>query len=356
MLRAYWKPLSVAAAVALIVLIAVIVTWGGDDGSSPAASDLPTSTTTIPGDGGDQSPEATAPPEPVSRNPLTGAPLDTPSDQQVIAVRVGNGDAEHPQAGLGEAGLIYETLLEGGETRFIALYFGEEPNSVGPVRSIRPVDAAIVAPFAPLFAFSGGQDFVYRLVQAAGVAVIDETDVAALTRSDGVAPHNLFLDYTTALTRAIGGPPRVAPLPFSGDWQPAGESADQVSFRFGSRAIEYVFDAGGGYLRSQDGIPFEVLGLHDLETLTRDTVVIQFVAQRSAGYSDVAGAEVPDFDVVGFGEALVFHEGEAVEVEWRRASQASGTLFFDAEGEPFALPSGQLIIELVPIGTEVTFG
>ena len=87
----------------------------------------------------------------------------------------------------------------------------------------------------------------------------------------------------------------------------------------------------------------------------RDTVVIQFVAERSAGYSDAAGAEVPDFDVVGFGAALAFHRGEMVELTWRRGSQGSGTLLFSVDGTPFDLPTGRIIIELLPVGTQVTF-
>ena len=359
-LRTHWKA-AAAVIAALTVVILTLVFWPQSDPEPGAggAVDIPPETSANPPTGapspsGTLSPDQDETPEPTSRNPLSGEPLESPSTMQVIAVRVGNADAERPQVGLSEAELIYETLLEGGETRFIALYFEGHPVEVGPVRSIRPVDAAILAPFEPLFAFSGGQDFVYRSLTAAMIDVLDESDTQALVRGNGTPPHNLFLDFDSARSRATGGPPSEMALPFTSEWESTGESGSVIEFALGSKTIGYSYEPGIGYLRTQDGGSFDVLTSDGSEPLSRDTVLIQFVGLRSAGYADVAGAEVPDFDVVGFGEALIFHAGTMQQVEWRRSSQRSGTLFFDANGDSISLPSGQMIIELVPVGTLVT--
>ena len=50
-------------------------------------------------------------------------------------------------------------------------------------------------------------------------------------------------------------------------------------------------------------------------------------AQRSAGYTDTAGTDVPTFDVIGFGDVMVFHGGEARSGQWLRGAQADGWIF-----------------------------
>jgi hypothetical protein len=347
-----------AAAVAVVALVLVLIGGGREDPgpTTTLATGLESSTSTsqtIPGASSTSMP-SDGPVEPVDRNPLTGAPLEDPSELQVIAVKVGNSPGERPQMGLAEAGLVFETVLEGGLTRFLALYFEGEPDTVGPVRSIRPVDAAVLAPFQPFFVFSGGQDFVYRLVTAAGINLTDEAAGEAVYRGSGAAPYNLVVDFASARSLAIGRPPAAPVYQFAEGF--SGDSASELDLTMGGARVQYRFEDGTGYVRMQDAAPFNVLSpSNDSEPFVRDTVIVQFVAQRSAGYADVKGAEVPDFDVIGFGEALIFHGGQVVPAEWRRASQASGTLFFGQAGEPLPLPIGSIIVELVPTGSEFSY-
>ncbi len=56
----------------------------------------------------------------------------------VIAVIIENLSTIRPQAGLQEAGVVYEALAEGGITRFLALFAGHNADLIGPVRSMRP--------------------------------------------------------------------------------------------------------------------------------------------------------------------------------------------------------------------------
>src|SRR5436305_2379329 len=75
-------------------------------------------------------------------NPLTGLKTYTPQDWQsrrVLAVKIGNSSAERPQSGLDRADVVYEELVEGGITRFMALFLTNSVDRVGPVRSVRTV-------------------------------------------------------------------------------------------------------------------------------------------------------------------------------------------------------------------------
>ena len=54
-----------------------------------------------------------------------------------IAVMIDNHNQAWPQAGLNQAYLVYEAIVEGGETRLMALFKGVTVDKIGPVRSSR---------------------------------------------------------------------------------------------------------------------------------------------------------------------------------------------------------------------------
>lgn len=54
-----------------------------------------------------------------------------------IAVMIDNHSDAWPQAGLGQAYMVYEIVVEGGETRLMALFKGVDVEKIGPVRSAR---------------------------------------------------------------------------------------------------------------------------------------------------------------------------------------------------------------------------
>lgn len=57
--------------------------------------------------------------------------------ERTIAVMIDNHKGAWPQAGLNDAYLVYEIIVEGGETRLMALFKGVDLKNIGPVRSSR---------------------------------------------------------------------------------------------------------------------------------------------------------------------------------------------------------------------------
>ena len=117
-------------------------------------------------------------PAPAEPCPLTGETLPgdkQPPDRPVLAIKVENTPDAQPLAGLQNADIVYEEVVEGGITRFVALYHCEPADRIGPVRSIRTTDPKILAPFSdhPLLAFSGGSRGVRNIVEdAARIATL----------------------------------------------------------------------------------------------------------------------------------------------------------------------------------------
>ncbi|MEG3029865.1 MAG: DUF3048 domain-containing protein, partial [Oscillospiraceae bacterium] len=73
-------------------------------------------------------------------DPFTGIEKtnDYPEGQRTLAVMVNNISACRPQRGLSDASILYESKVEGGITRFMALFQDyKKINDIGPVRSAR---------------------------------------------------------------------------------------------------------------------------------------------------------------------------------------------------------------------------
>jgi hypothetical protein len=353
-----------------IATIIVLATGGGDDedpadgattqttvdtGGAPAVTIPSDAETQDPAESGSEPGESTA--APVTRNPLTGAPLDAASTDRVVAVKVDNSAEAGPPIGIQESELIIEAPVEGGITRLTAMFFENEPQVIGPIRSVRPVDADLLAPWRPLLVTTGGQKFVYREILAAGVEVLDDGTDGLFQQIERRQPYHLVATIPLVEVEAGEGAPPGAALPF-GDDPLGGTAATSVQIPFsGVAEVEWQYNSDDDtYVRIVNGEDYQIYPQYDadLTGLDTDTVIVMMVAQRSAGYEDSAGAEVPTFDVIGFGEVMVFHGGEVRTGQWLRSAQADGWVFLDESGEQFTIPPGRAWLEIVPRFVEVT--
>src|SRR5207237_3959294 len=101
--------------------------------------------------------------------PLTGLPMDiVRARRPVLVVKIDNAPKARPQIGLNQADVVFEEGVEGGITRFAALFHSEMSKPVGPVRSARSTDIKIVSALHhPLFAYSGANALFKQYVHDA---------------------------------------------------------------------------------------------------------------------------------------------------------------------------------------------
>ncbi len=155
--------MGVVGVLAVGGLGAVLLT-GGDGGDEEQVTSTTTTVATT---------TTTAPPPPTW--PLTGLPLDDPAQaaKPVLVVKIDNaqpdrGQGARPQAGINQADVVFEEVVEGSVTRFASLFHSTDADPVGPIRSARTTDLLIMAPLnRPLFAWSGANANVAGQVRAA---------------------------------------------------------------------------------------------------------------------------------------------------------------------------------------------
>ena len=301
-------------------------------------------------DGG-SGPEAASGAWPLTGVDAAGADMARPA----LAVKVENSAAARPQTGLNAADVVWEQVVEGGISRFVAVYHSTLPPALGPVRSVRPMDAPIAAPLHGLMAFSGGQAPFIDAARTAGLQVVQPDSGPGFSRvGDRVAPHNTYVDPAALLGQADDGhrAPPTAQFWFAAEPTAvaSGEPAGELELALSAIAEpRWTWSAGDGvWLRSEGDSPaLEADGAR----LRVTNVVVLCVDVVDTAFTDSAGTAVPETVMVGDGQALVATGGHAVEAEWSKASVGEPVVLTLPRGEPVVLAPGSTWVELVPNGT-----
>ncbi|HEX5938436.1 MAG TPA: DUF3048 domain-containing protein [Actinomycetota bacterium] len=293
--------------------------------------------------------------------PLTGEERANGKDAPVrpmIAVKIENAPEARPQAGLDDAEVVFEEPVEGGLTRFIALYHCGGSGRLGPIRSARLTDPDVLAPFGrSLFAYAGGADPVKEAIEQSDLVDLSYLiAVDAYERDEGrAAPHNLY-SSTVALRRAGHGqgeqPAEVFVFSetFEGKSRRAGVS--HLPFSSASDVVWSWSRRADGWLRSHGDEP------HVSETGDRiraDTVVVMHVKVQPGEIRDAAGNPSPEVTLTGDGRVWILREGRVVRGRWERASLSDPTRFLTRDGEEIPLRPGTTWIELLPLDVDPEF-
>jgi hypothetical protein len=260
-------------------------------------------------------------------------------------VKIDNTPEARPQSGLDVADVVYEEVVEGGITRFWAIFNSAAPQVVGPIRSVRLMDPNIVTPIGGVVAYSGGTPDNVALIRATPTVAVDENNAgdAFFRESTRFAPHNLYGD--TSKLWARGGDP-VPPHPLftflAKNETFSGEGIDQfrVGFNPGYDPTYRWDPATRTWKRSYGQVPFMDA---DGKQVAPNNVIVQFVHYP-------AGAEG---ELVGEGEAWVFSDNKLVRGKWVKPDVESPTRFLDPFGVPIALTPGRTWVELLPTGSPV---
>jgi hypothetical protein len=310
--------------------------------------------------GDDDAQETTTTEAPKTPAPLSGLPVDAEAAaRSAVSVKVDNSPAGRPQAGLDKADLIYEEKVEGGVTRFIAVYQSRDSELVGPIRSLRTTDPSVVSAFGGVFAFSDGVAFSLRRLRGAPViAVTERDDAAAFINPKG--KHRPYATFATTarLRREDKTPHAPAPaFPFLAEGEafapPGVAPAATVKIDFGgSTTGGFQWDSATGmWLRSTNGSPHL---LADGTRLAFTNVILQKVGYRKVGYNDSSGHPVDEANVVGSGEAIVLVGGKQVKATWSKPSPSAMTVFTDLSGAPIKLLPGPTMISLPPTSAPIS--
>jgi hypothetical protein len=283
--------------------------------------------------------------------PLTGLPIANPLlfFRPALAVKLDNHRTARPHAGLNQADIVYEEIVEANITRFFAIFHSTDAAPVGPIRSARTTDVDLLNQLnRPLFAWSGGNANVVRAIGGAN----------ALSRAHGQAPgyyrdserrrradleHTLMNEGTQALWSTTepgqAAPPALFAYRAKGK-AATGTPATRIAMQLRSVQVDWIWDAASkSYHRSEYGDPhMDASGA----PVGAENVVVQFVDYRSSP----ADRRSPEAVTVGDGTAWVFTAGKLIPGTWHRPDRGQPASFLDEDGKPILLTPGRTWVEL----------
>ncbi|MBO0847035.1 MAG: DUF3048 domain-containing protein [Nocardioides sp.] len=289
--------------------------------------------------------------------PLTG--LKVPSnktaelDHPVLVAKMDNTESSNPQVGLSKADLVVEELVEGGLTRLAAFYYSDIPTNVGPIRSMRASDIAVVSPVHASMVTSGAAPKTIARIKGANIDFYGQGTKGMYRSTQRPAPYNLFvhLDQVAEVAKAK---PATPPNYFawgSAKDLPKGVKATKISAQFsGGHTTEWTF-TNGSYHNTNSNAPAG-------DQFPATNVLVLRVREGNAGYLDPAGNPVPETLLVGSGNALLFHDGRMVAASWHKGKEPTSpiTLTTKKGHKKLEVPAGHTWMELVPVnGGNVTF-
>lgn len=323
--------------------------------------------------------------------PLNGAKF-TKGEREVwdrrrpLTVMIENHEEARPQSGLSWADVIYETVAEGGITRFLGVFYcgaAAQDVTIGPVRSARVYFMDWASEYAsfPLYAHVGGAnrpgpaDALGKIAQFGWLSAGNDLNQFAIGfptfwRDYERIGHPVATEHTmyasTDQLWEIAGERGLTDKDKDGkSWSEKfvpwkfGEGNDgknvlAASFPFwegqGAYSVKWAWDeAAKGWTRENGDKPHT--DLNNKEQLKATTVVIQFTAERSLRDPEKHML----YETTGKGQALVFRNGRVVEGTWQKADRSSRTVFRDKKGIDIEFSPGKIWIEVVPIGTKVDY-
>ena len=283
---------------------------------------------------------------------LTDKPEDVTST--LVAVMIDNHPNARPQSGLSQARVVYEAPVEGGITRFFALFAAsDEVAKVGPVRSARPYFLDWLSEYGNTpFWHAGGSQEALDLIKKFSIWDVNEFYFGNyFWRAEGRdAPHNLYTASDKWQKLVVGTPKEYK------EWEgwkfdPAVPSifttldVEEIQIRLEPNyLIAWKYDKENGhYDRFQNGNPVQD---ESGSGMYANTVIIEEVEVEVV---DNEGRKV--VGTIGSGDARVLRDGKSIRGSWRKDSREGRTRFYDLGGREIPLKPGKIWIEVVPQNT-----
>lgn len=314
---------------------------------------------------------------PANINPLTGQMVSdtTLLERRPLAIKVQIFPrGQRPAWGVSQADIVYDFYQNNGMTRLHTLFYGQNAETVGPIRSARLLDLQLIKMYKSIFAFGGAEyrtrsrlfnsEFADRLVVEGG-----RDTCPPLCRIEPNGPNYLVAN-TQELTnyaneRGIDNTRQDLDGMSFNELAPAGgEQGEQVFIRYSISAyVRWDYDpTSGRYLRFQDTVETHTIEgeiyapFTDRSTnqqVAADNVVIVVAPHQYAFNTSPGPGEVVEMAISGSGTAYAFRQGQVYAVTWNRPQNNSVLSLTFPDGRPFPFKPGNTWFQLVGISSKI---
>ncbi|MBI4185590.1 DUF3048 domain-containing protein [Candidatus Berkelbacteria bacterium] len=288
---------------------------------------------------------------------LTGqAVASERATRRPLAVMIENHPDARPQAGLVVADMVFEAIVEGGITRFMAVFGSQEAETIGPIRSSRPFYVAWAAGLHALYAHAGGSQAALALIPTVN-EIVDLPHAAAYFQREPkpnvATEHTLFSStkqlYSYATEKKASTDAQIKSYRFTNDGPLATRPASaKATINFSTQAyqVDWQYEPSTNrYARSLAGQAH--VDRTSGDQITASNIAVLTVA-RSFDPNTNQGKGEWSMQTEGSGKLLLLQNGTVTEGTWKRPTRSDLPLLLDDKGRELELVRGTTWFEIVP--------
>lgn len=256
-----------------------------------------------------------------------------------LAIMIENHNKSRPQTALDQADLIYEMPVEGGITRFMAIYT-RLPGELGPVRSCREYFIDRALEIDALYVHCGASPVGYAYISKSGINSVDEIKHSKPFHRDNSrkAPHNLYGNgqaiYNYMAEKVSMRLKEKPQLLATGTVNYGSEPGNSLRIRYHGNYFLDIKYEDGAYQRYMNNV------LH-VDRVTQKPLRFKTFILQVASMKVVDKEGRQEISFIGSGKGWIFDSGNLARVTWHKATPRSRTVYKTSDGKEY-LFSGEL--------------
>ncbi len=289
--------------------------------------------------------------------------IDEDSNTRPIGIMVDNEKDARPHGGLQDAYLVYEIIIEWGQTRYFALFKDKPDTIVGPNRSARH--------YFLDYALENDAIFTHFGFSPQAIKDIDTLNIDNLsgTRADGAAfwrvpplgtYHNVFTQISKLMNKAkdhkyrltSDKPPLIAYSiePVNLNTYEDAKTANYIKIVYSKyHNVEYKYNTEDKvYERYMRGTA------HYDRYTNKQYTVKNIIVYSLKNYDLGQNKGRQQLDRIGTGKGYYITEGYAIPITWEKTARAARTTYKNSKGEEIKLNDGNTFIQIQPLNQTLT--
>ncbi len=290
--------------------------------------------------------------------------VDTNSTSRPYAVMINNINVARPlQSGLQDAYIIYEIIVEGGITRYMALFLDQDTERIGSIRSARHYFLDYALENDAIYVHHGQSPQAQSDFRTLGIDRIEVNNSTTGFRDNSLnvaSEHRLFTSIGL-LNNGLGNIRTQRDndllLNYSIDELDLSSyvgaiPANNVTIKYsGYITNTYEYDSESGvYKRFVNGE--EHTDYVTKEQYTFKNIITYQVDNYTLNDGENKGRQ--DIENIGEGTGYYISGGYAVPITWEKSSRSSQTKYYLENGEELVVNDGNTFIQIQPEGQTLT--
>ncbi len=278
-----------------------------------------------------------------------------------IAVMIDNHKSAWPQAGLNDAYLVYEIIVEGGETRLMPVFKGVNLEKIGPIRSSRHyfLDYALEnSAIYVHYGWSPQAESDIKKLKVNNINGISQSAKDFWRVKDKKSPHNAVTSTKNILQMAGDKGYKTqsnekSVLNYQVDEVnlEEGKSASRVVIPYStSNVVSYTYDeTTKRYTRYSKNT--KQTDWTTKKDITTKNIIITFASNYAL--NDGENKDRQGLKNIGTLKGYYITNGKAIEITCSKSSRTAKTVYKDLQGNEIKVNDGNTFIQICPIDAKV---